>query len=100
MKTIFIVSREADFSASRLMTEPALTSHGYICCGTYEVHDVTSQESKYLGKMDAPEVIHRIKQDENSYKIEEVVGESQEKTIVRFSDKPKIFYVSARPLHE
>ena len=39
MKTIFIVSRKPDFTASRLMEEPALMSHGYICCGMYKVYD-------------------------------------------------------------
>lgn len=100
MKTIFIVSEKADFSASRLMTESALMSHGYICCETYDVYDVTGRKNLYLGKMDASEVIHHIKQDGNSYLIKEVPGKNKEETIVRFSDKPKIFYVSARPLYE
>lgn len=100
MKTIFIVSRKADFSASRLMTESALMSQGYLSCGTYMLHDITNGEAKFLGKMEAAQAVQRIKQDENAYKIEEVPGESKDDSITRFTDQPKIFYVSARPLYE
>ena len=91
MKTIFIVSRNADFTASRLMTESALTSQGYIDEGIYEVFDITTSES--LGKMNATQVIQRIKQNENAYKINEMNGKSES------ANEPKTWYVSARPLY-
>ena len=87
MKTIFIFSRNADFTASRLMTETALTGQGYIDEGTYEVYDITASEQ--LGEMNAAEVIRQIKSNENAYRVKPLR-----------SDNPTTFYVSARPLYE
>lgn len=100
MKTIFIVSKKADFSASRLMSESGLKSFGYICCGSYKVYETTDENSIFLGIMDATEVIQHIKQDEKFYKVEEVKSESTEDNFIRYTDEPKVFYISARPLYE
>ena len=50
MKTIFIVSRKPDFTASRLMEKPALMSHGYICCGIYRLFEMVDYD--YCGRFD------------------------------------------------
>lgn len=57
MKTIFIVSRKPDFTASRLMEEPALMSHGYICCGIYCVYELVEETPVFVGQMSATEVM-------------------------------------------
>lgn len=100
MKTIFIVSKKADFSASRLMTESGLKSFGYICLGSYKVYEIADDNILFLGTMDANTAIQRIKQNENSYRIEEIRSENTENGLTRFTDEPKVFYVSARPLYE
>ena len=98
MKTIFMVSRKPDFSACRLMTESALMSHGYICCGTFSVFDVTSGTSTYVGSMNASEVMECVKKDTASYRVEEIPKTRSEQCVPKFSDEPMVLYVSARPL--
>jgi len=98
MKTIFMVSRKPDFSACRLMTESALMSHGYICCGTFSVFDVTSGTSTYVGSMNASEVMECIKKDTASYRVEEIPETRSKQCVPTFSDEPLVLYVSARPL--
>ena len=99
MKSIFMVSKKPDFSACRLMTESALMSHGYICCGTFSVYDVTSGTSTFVGTMNAAEVMKCIKKDESSsYRVEEIPGTKTQNCVPKFSDEPLVLYVSTRPL--
>ena len=100
MKTIFLVSKKPDFSACRLMTESALMSHGYICCGTFRVYDVTSGTSTFVGEMNASEVMECIKKEATSYRVEELPDTRTESCVPKFSDDPLVLYVSARPLYE
>ena len=100
MKTIFMVSKKPDFSACRLMTESALMSHGYICCGTFRVYDVTSGTSTFVGEMNASEVMECIKKEATSFRVEELPDTRTESCVPKFSDEPLVLYVSARPLYE
>lgn len=100
MKTIFMVSRKPDFSACRLMTESALMSHGYICCGTFKVYDVTGSASTFVGEMNASEVMESVKKESASFRVEEVPGTKSTDCVPKFSDVPLVLYVSARPLYE
>ena len=98
MKTIFMVSRKPDFSACRLMTESALMSHGYICCGTFRVYDVTGETSTFVGVMNASEVMKCVKKESSSFKVEEVLGTRSESCVPKFSSEPLVLYLSSRPL--
>lgn len=100
MKTIYLVSKKPDFSACRLMTESALMSHGYICCGTFRVYDVTGETSTFVGEMNASEVITCITKETASFRVEEVLGTHSECCVPKFGDEPLVLYVSARPLYE
>ena len=100
MKTIFMVSRKPDFSACRLMTESALMSHGYICCGTFRVYDVTSGTSTFVGEMNASEVMECIKKEAASFRVEELPDTRTESCVSKFSDEFLVLYVSVRPLYE
>ena len=100
MKTIFMVSRKPDFSACRLMTESALMSHGYICCGTFRVYDVTSGTSTFVGEMNASEVMECIKKEATSFRVEELPDTRTESCVSKFSDESLVLYVSVRPLYE
>ena len=100
MKTIFLVSKKPDFSACRLMTESALMSHGYICCGTFRVYDVTSGTSTFVGEMNASEVMECIKKEATSFRVEELPDTRTESCVSKFSDESLVLYVSVRPLYE
>ena len=100
MKTIFMVSKKPDFSACRLMTESALMSHGYICCGTFRVYDVTSGTSTFVGEMNASEVMECIKKEATSFRVEELPDTRTESCVSKFSDESLVLYVSVRPLYE
>lgn len=100
MKTIFMVSKKPDFSACRLMTESALMSHGYICCGTFKVYGITGDTSTFVGEMNASEVIERIKKEPAPFKVEEVAGTRSDTCVPKFSDEPLVLYVSARELYD
>ena len=100
MKTIFMVSRKPDFSACRLMTESALMSHGYICCGTYKVYDVTGSASTFVGEMNAAAVIKHIEKEAASFRVEEVPDTKSSDCVPKFSDEPMVLYLSARSFME
>ena len=91
MKTIFMVSRKPDFSACRLMTESALMSHGYICCGTYKVYDVTGSASTFVGEMNAAAVIKHIEKEAASFRDEEMSLKAQIESLkAELSEEMKI----------
>ena len=96
MKTIFIVSRKPDFTASRLMEEPALMSHGYICCGIYRVYELVEETPVFVGQMSASEVMECISKEGMSYKIEKLPGTASSCCVHPYTDDPQIWYVSAR----
>jgi hypothetical protein len=96
MKPIFIVSRKSDFTASRLMEEPALMSHGYICCGIYRVYEMVDESLVYVGEMSAEEVMKCIRREGVSYKVEKVPGTATSCCVHPYTDEPQVFYVSAR----
>lgn len=96
MKPIFIVSRRLDFTASRLMEEPALMSHGYICCGIYRVYEMVDESLVYVGEMSAEEVMKCIRREGVSYKVEKVPGTATSCCVHPYTDEPQVFYVSAR----
>lgn len=98
MKTIFIVSRKPDFTASRLMEESALTSHGYICCGMYKVHEMLDDASVFVGEMSVAKVMECIKKEYSSYRIERVSDTASSNCVVTFTSDPQVLYVSARNL--
>lgn len=100
MKTIFMVSKKPDFSACRLMTESALMSHGYICCGTFRVYDVTGETSTFVGAMNASEVMEFVKKESASFRVEEILGTRSDSCVPKFTDEPLVLYISARPLEE
>lgn len=100
MKTIFMVSRKPDFSACRLMTESALMSHGYICCGMFKVYDVTEGASTFVGEMNAAAVLAHIGKEQTSFRVEEIPGTKSPDCVPKFSDEPLVLYVSARTLME
>ena len=90
MKTIFIVSRKPDFTASRLMEEPALMSHGYICCGIYRVYELVEETPVFVGQMGATEVMECISKEVMSYKIEKLPGTASSCCVHPFTDDPQI----------
>lgn len=96
MKTIFIVSRKPDFTASRLMEEPALMSHGYICCGIYRLYEMVGGSAVFVGEMSAEEVMESIKRKVTSFKVEKLPGTESESCVTSFTDEPQVLYVSAR----
>ena len=98
MKTIFIVSRKPDFTSSRLMEEPALMSHGYICCGMYKVYEMVGSSAVFVGEMSAAEVMECVKKDASSYRIEKVSGTASVNCVVPFTSDSQVMYVSTRSL--
>lgn len=96
MKPIFIVSRKSDFTASRLMEEPALMSHGYICCGIFRVYEMIKDAPVLVGEMSAEEVMKCIRREGVSYKVEKVPGTATSCCVHPYTDEPQVFYVSAR----
>ena len=96
MKTIFIVSRKPDFTASRLMEEPALMSHGYICCGIYRVYELVEETPVFVGQMGATEVMECISKEGMSYKIEKLPQTASSSCVHPFTDDPQVWYISAR----
>lgn len=96
MKTIFIVSRKLDFTASRLMEEPALSSHGYICCGLFRLYEVREDTMSFVGELCAAEVMERIKREGAVFRVERVPETASDCCAVPFTDEPQVLYVSAR----
>lgn len=96
MKTIFIVSRKSDFTASRLMEEPALMSHGYICCGIYKLYEMVLGTAVFVGEMSVPEVFEVIRKEGASFRVERVSGTIDACCAIPFTDEPQVLYVSAR----
>ena len=96
MKTIFIVSRKSDFTASRLMEEPALMSHGYICCGIYRLYEMVLGTAVFVGEMSGPEVFEVIGKEGTSFCVERVPGTIGTCSAIPFTDDPQVLYVSAR----
>ena len=96
MKTIFIVSRKPDFTASRLMEEPALMSHGYICCGIYRLYEMVAGTAVFVGEMSGPEVFGVIGKEGASFCVERVSGTVGTCIAAPFTDDTQVLYVSAR----
>ena len=96
MKTIFIVSRKPDFTASRLMEEPALMSPGYICCGIYRLHEMVGDAAVFVGEMSAERIMEIIKKKIASFRVEKVLGTESESCVTSFTGEPQVLYVSAR----
>lgn len=96
MKTIFIVSRKSDFTASRLMEEPTLTSHGYICCGIYKLYEMVGESAVFVGEMSAEEAVESVKKKVTSFRVEKVSGTESESCVTSFTDEPQVLYISAR----
>ncbi len=96
MKTIFIVSKKPDFTASRLMEEPALMSHGYICCGSYRLYEMVQGSVTFVGEMSASEVMERVRQVGASYRVEKILETVSGCCAAPFTDEPQVFYVSPR----
>ncbi|MBR5193842.1 MAG: hypothetical protein IKW37_05485 [Bacteroidaceae bacterium] len=96
MKTIFIVSRKPDFTASRLMEKPALMSHGYICCGIYRLFEMVAGTTVFLGEMSAPEVFGIIGKEGASFRVERVPGTVGTCSAAPFSEDSLVLYVSSR----
>ena len=98
MKTIFIVSQKPDFTASRLMEETALMSHGYICCGIYKVYEIAEGTEEFVGEMFASDVIEKIKSGASSFRVEKVPGSKSASCVPIFGDQPNVLYVCARSM--
>lgn len=96
MKSIFIVSRKSDFTASRLMEEAVLMSHGYICCGIYRLYEMVEDTAVFVGEMSAEDVLGRIKAKTISFRVEKVPGTASESCVTSFTDDPQVLFVSAR----
>ena len=93
MKSVFIVSRKPDFTASPLMEEPALMSHGYICCGIYKLYELMDETSVFVGEMEAAEVMECIRRKGVSYRVEKVQGTASSSCVLTYTDDPQVFYV-------
>jgi hypothetical protein len=78
------------------MEEPALMSHGYICCGIYRVYEMVDESLVYVGEMSAEEVMKCIRREGVSYKVEKVPGTATSCCVYPYTDEPQVFYVSAR----
>lgn len=100
MKTIFIVSRKPDFTASRLMEETALMSHGYICCGFYKLYELGDGFPVFVGEMSAEDVLDSVKKKAVPFRVEKVSGTESESCVPSFTDEPLVLYVSARECAE
>lgn len=96
MKTIFIVSRKPDFTASRLMEVPALMSHGYICCGIYRLYEMVAGTAVFVGEMSGPEVFGVVAKEGASFRVEGVPETMCACVAAPFTDEPQVLYVSAR----
>lgn len=96
MKTIFIVSRKLDFTASRLMEESALMSHGYICCGIYRLYEIVAGTDVFIGEKSGLEVFGMIRKEGALFRVERVPETVGACSAAPFSDDSLVLYVSPR----